>query len=174
MVIFNGKLQKFKNAWIAYKAVQKKDIPCKSGFGLAQLGALAQHTLLFSLSKSGDLTIPRSGSMVDGWWGRNLSGVHCSEILTPQAYKETKAFHEKIITDPCGGFVHEWLDHVSGERLECQSLVLPLAPESEDILGYTISMSMISGKDYAAYQSGVYQSLTSREIIALDYFDLND
>jgi len=147
-------------------------IPNKNAMTLRKLGALAQHTMLYRLETDTRLDILRSGSTVDDWWGSNMSGMSCADILTPDAFDDTVRFHKKLIVDQCAGYAHEWLSHKSGALLECKSLVFPLTPSSDSIIGHTMSISTITARDFNLCFDGLYQDLVSRKTVEVQYLAL--
>ena len=171
--IQNQRIVDFFRVWKDTADQHHVPIPTKDMLGLRVLGPLSQHTMLYELDTDDTLMIRRSGSTVDDWWGSNMSGLKCADILAPETYADTVRFHKKLMTDPCAGYAHEWLDHNSGTKLECLSLVLPLMPTGEHVKGHTISLSSLQSRDYQGFHSGIYQELVSREVIDLRYFDLD-
>lgn len=160
----------FHKVWKECSAQSGGGLPHRDLLNLKALGALAQHTMLYSFQENGDLVILRSGTAVDEWWGSNMSGLRCEDLLSPETYQQNVDFHTRLIKEKRAGFVHEWLSHKGGAKLECLSLVLPLS--SKKGFGHTMSLSSLRRKDYSGHFEGIYQDLATREVVELRYFSL--
>lgn len=171
--IENQMLLDFYQAWDRCRLANNASLPNKNQLGLPELGALASHTMLYALTAADKLFIMRSGSIVDEWWSRNMSGILVSDMLSPKTCEDTVRFHKRLITETSAGYAHEWLSHVSGARIECLSLVLPLISKNERYVGYTMSISSLKSKDFSGDLDGVYQQLASRKLVDLQYFKLS-
>ncbi len=123
----SSQLMHFYKIWQSLR--DGPDVPYRHQLSLRHIKSLASWLVILDIPSPGRLKVKVSGSNVDAVFGKPLTKVNLKDVTTPEASKPIVAFHEALMTHPCGGYAHDVMTMENGKRLDARYLMLPLRNE---------------------------------------------
>lgn len=120
--------QKLLTTWL--RLPRDGGAPSRAAFDPCDIAGILPVISLIERIGPREWRVRLAGTELERRWGRNLSGLSYSEVLSPQAVDMTHREFDAICSQPCGSWSRRRLDLRSGRRLQTETLRLPLRGKS--------------------------------------------
>jgi len=101
-------------------------VPLRSSFDPMSIPRILPVVSLFQRMAENEWRTRLSGTEIERRWGRTLTGLSYTDIMSPAAAASTLCEFEAICTQPCGSWSLRHLELSSGRQLDAETLRLPL------------------------------------------------
>lgn len=108
-------------------------VPSRAAFDPCEIAGILPVISLIERIGFREWRVRLAGTELERRWGRNLSGLNYAEVLSPQAFEVTHREFDAICSQPCGSWSLRRLDLRSGQRLQTETLRLPLRGKTGEI-----------------------------------------
>jgi len=110
-----------------WSALPRRDgVPARADFDPMAVHQILPVVSLVERITEGEWRVRLAGTEIERRWGRPLTGLAYTDIMTPAAAASTLCEFEAICGQPCGSWSVRHLELSSGRRLDIETLRLPL------------------------------------------------
>lgn len=111
----------------AWSALPRIDgVPLRSDFDPMSLRRILPVVSLLQRVAQDEWRLRLAGTEIERRWGRTLTGINYTDIMTPKAAASTLCEFEAVCARPCGSWSMRHLELSSGRQVDAETLRLPL------------------------------------------------
>lgn len=118
----------------AWAALPRPDIvPTRASFDPCAIACILPIISLIERIGPDEWRVRLAGTEIERRWGRDLAGLTYAEVLSPQAVDVMHCEFEAVCRHPCGSRSLRHLELRSGQRLQTETLRLPLRGKNGEV-----------------------------------------
>ena len=132
-------------AWLDWRGQNR--LPARGDMDLSRITPLLPYVILLEVRSPDEHIIRLAGTAIGRALGDNLTGRNYLDMADADIRPLRAARAQAIISQPCGGLMHNRHDLGDGRMLELELLVLPIRPDDDALPMQLISVAVPMGVD---------------------------